>query len=311
MKYLLIFLAFLSAVTAENANCTNEEISGYWLFDESEPVGKGDISCPADKEVPTPSHQVKFKLELPNIVVDPFGNKGTWTSIYGFGIEVTVNYRRYFAYLKAFETEGFLTSKCNNTLTGLSHDVLDHDWACIKGRKVASFDDTSSFISRPKTHKKEPQVGRFSGAQIFWKPPPAPASEELKRLASQLPESFDWRNVSGVNYLPPVTSQGCGDCYAHASVGMLASRVRIATNNTHKPVLAIQQIIDCSVPNYSAGCHGGWPYTIAGMFAQEYGLLEEECYPYQGSQGMKCREPSNDSAKCKKRVYAAKVSVRF
>lgn len=29
------------------------------------------------------------------------------------------------------------------------------------------------------------------------------------------------------------------------------------------------------------GCEGGFPYLIAGKYAQDFGLVEESCYPYQ------------------------------
>lgn len=268
MKYIIIFFVCLSIVSArKHANCTIKEISGYWLFDESEAIDDENINCPQKSQVPKPTHQIKIKLEEPNIAIDVFGNKGTWTSIYGFAIEVTVNYRKYFAFMYAISRASNLTSKCNETVTGFSHNVLNYNWACFKGKKIASFDDLT-FISREKTHFVELKVGKFPEHQLFWKPLIAPSSEETKLLVSKLPGTFDWRNVNGFNYVPPVTQQGsCGDCYAHASVGMLSSRVRIATNNTQKSVLSIQQIVDCTkLKHYSNGCGGGLIYTAAGIF---------------------------------------------
>lgn len=269
MKYLFICFAFLSAVSAEDANCTNNEISGYWLFDESLPLSQEDIKCPQDIPVPLPTHQVKIQLKQPNVAVDAFGNKGVWTSVYGWALEVTVNYRKYFAYLYAHSDGSSLTSKCNETVTGLSHDVLGHNWACFRGRKVENFDDLT-FISKEKTHLKKISVKKNvkfqNGKPLYWKPPPALSdSEETKRLVASLPDFFDWRNVSGVNYLPPISQQVCSDCYAHASVAALSARVRIATKNSQTPRFSVQQIIDCSTPNYSSGCNGGWPYTVAGI----------------------------------------------
>ncbi|CDW52255.1 CathepsinC exc and Peptidase C1 domain containing protein [Trichuris trichiura] len=118
-------------------------------------------------------------------------------------------------------------------------------------------------------------------SRIYSRPKPATVSERVKSLASELPENFDWRNVSGINYVSPVRSQGqCGSCYAFASAAMLESRYRILTENTYQPVFSPQDIVDCSP--YSQGCDGGFPYLIGGKYAEDYGWVLEECSPYKG-----------------------------
>merc|ERR1711959_148364 len=48
-----------------------------------------------------------------------------------------------------------------------------------------------------------------------------------------MPKTFDWRNVSGKNFLFPAIDQGsCGSCYAVAISDMITSRVAVQTNNT-------------------------------------------------------------------------------
>lgn len=34
-----------------------------------------------------------------------------------------------------------------------------------------------------------------------------------------------------------------------------------------------------------AGCEGGFPYLIGGKYAEDYGIVLEECNPYKGTDG--------------------------
>lgn len=43
-----------------------------------------------------------------------------------------------------------------------------------------------------------------------------------------MPTEWDWQNVEGYDFTPPVKDQGgCGSCYLIASNAMLESRIRI------------------------------------------------------------------------------------
>lgn len=71
-----------------------------------------------------------------------------------------------------------------------------------------------------------------------------------------LPESFDWRNINGTNFVSPIRNQGsCGSCYAFASMALAEARFRVQTNNKQRPVFSTQDIVECS--SYSQGCEGG------------------------------------------------------
>ncbi|KAE8736738.1 Cathepsin C-like peptidase 1, partial [Frankliniella occidentalis] len=80
----------------------------------------------------------------------------------------------------------------------------------------------------------------------------------------------------------------CGSCYAFSSVGMMEARLRLRTNNTVQTMLSPQDVVSCS--GLSQGCDGGFPYLIAGRYAQDYGLVDEQCAPYTGKDSSCPRE---------------------
>ncbi|KAM5319906.1 dipeptidyl peptidase 1 isoform 1-T1 [Glossophaga mutica] len=119
-------------------------------------------------------------------------------------------------------------------------------------------------------------------SQRIPRPIAAPVTAEIRKKVLHLPASWDWRNVGGTNFVSPVRNQAsCGSCYSFASAGMLEARIRILTNNTQTPILSPQEIVSCS--QYAQGCDGGFPYLIAGKYAQDFGLVEEACFPYTGT----------------------------
>jgi cathepsin C len=79
------------------------------------------------------------------------------------------------------------------------------------------------------------------------RPKPAPVTAEIQKIADALPDSFDWRNVNGVNFVSPIRNQGsCGSCYAFGSMGMTEARLRLLSNNTVQTVYSTQDIVECS-----------------------------------------------------------------
>jgi cathepsin C len=51
-----------------------------------------------------------------------------------------------------------------------------------------------------------------------------------------------------------------------------------------------QDVVSCS--EYSQGCGGGFPYLVGGKYAQDFGVVEESCFPYIASGSTPC------SARC-------------
>lgn len=129
---------------------------------------------------------------------------------------------------------------------------------------------------------------KISGNRVY---PNENLSKYAQEEADMLPKSIDWRNIDGVNYISPIRNQGtCGSCYAFASMALLEANVRIESKNKLQPVFSTQDVVSCS--EYSQGCDGGFPYLVAGKYAQDFGVIEEKDYPYVGNT-TKCQRPNN------------------
>jgi len=93
--------------------------------------------------------------------------------------------------------------------------------------------------------------------------------------------SWDWRNITGANYVPDVRDQmSCGSCYAFGTLGMLEARIRIKTQNKDQVVLSPQEIVSCS--QYSQKCDGGFEYLVE-KYGEDFGIVPESCFTYTGS----------------------------
>ncbi|MCK4414393.1 MAG: hypothetical protein KAY32_12695 [Candidatus Eisenbacteria sp.] len=98
-----------------------------------------------------------------------------------------------------------------------------------------------------------------------------------------LPDSFDWRNKGGKNYIGSVKDQGhCGSCWAFAGCGVVEALRKI---NGYSPCgvenLSEQFLVSCNVGvGQNLGCQGGYPDRTAN-FLQNTGTPDEACYPYK------------------------------
>ena len=325
---LFLAVAGLQSVLGDTpANCTYEDVEGKWVFHVGDTGYNNSLDC-SQFQVKT---DLIVELTFPDVALDEFGNQGFWTLIYNQGFEVVVGTRKYFAFSN-FTTDANKTviSRCSSTLNGWSHDLMSRNWACYFGEKLTSTHISARREKKApalrldldrKFVANDDFISRINSAQSLWKaahypemsemtlggllrraggvpkvrlspqPRPAPVTEQVRKAAEDLPGSFDWRDRDGVNYVSPVRNQGqCGSCYAFASMAMMESRLRILTNNTLQVVLSPQDVVGCS--EYAQGCEGGFPYLIAGKYAQDFGTVEESCFPYIG-QDSACNEHKN------------------
>lgn len=298
------------------ANCTYEDVVGEWVFSVGSGLHDNTLNC-GGYDTSQAIQNMTFQLFYPDVVADGDGNEGFWTIIYNQGFEVVINERKYFAFsLYKQISKDTYTSICDQTLPGWSHDVEGRNWACYVGMKTKPTNTKpgkmtvkEDVLSRPFLIS-ESYIKAINEAQSSWtavlypewnsytvgevvsktgglssvrpqRSRPADVSDEVLRLASQLPSEFDWRDVDGINYVSPIRNQGdCGSCYAFGSMAMLESRLRIMTRNELQVVFSPQDIVGCS--KYSQGCEGGFPYLIAGKYAEDFGVVEEHCFPYVG-----------------------------
>jgi cathepsin X len=74
-----------------------------------------------------------------------------------------------------------------------------------------------------------------------------------------IPKSWDWRNVNGVNYLSISRNERlpkfCGSCWATAATSVLSDRINIITKRSWPDSLLSSQVfINCKV---GGNCTGG------------------------------------------------------
>ena len=124
-----------------------------------------------------------------------------------------------------------------------------------------------------------------------------------------VPSTFDWRNVSGNNFVTPVRDQGdCGSCWAFAVTAALESKTLITFNwpGTNQN-LAEQIVLSCSG---AGSCNGGNPGS-ASNFLKTAGTNLENCYPYTAQNGncsSACQNWQNSTYKIDNWSYASSGS---
>jgi cathepsin X len=110
--------------------------------------------------------------------------------------------------------------------------------------------------------------------------------------SNELPQTVDWRNMNGINYLSWTINQHipqyCGSCWAQGTTSAIADRFNIMNDlRTTTPVgLDAQVVVNCLA---GGSCDGGNPADVY-IYANEYGLHHSSCMQYiaYNLQGHEC-----------------------
>ena len=109
------------------------------------------------------------------------------------------------------------------------------------------------------------------------------------------PDSWDWRDVNGENWMTPVKDQGfCDASWAFATLGSIEAKYKIEKGNSAlSPDLSEQYLIsDCCVFGDCTGGNPAFPFLIMP------GTPSESCYPYIGGNSP-CPSNCNDGSEIK------------
>ena len=105
-----------------------------------------------------------------------------------------------------------------------------------------------------------------------------------------LPNSWDWRDVNGTNWVTSVKNQGgCGSCVAFGTIGALEAVVQIEIGQVFNCDLSEAYLFFCG----GRSCSTGWYTSKAVSFVKANGVPDEECFPYKGYD-MPCGEKANN-----------------
>jgi len=96
--------------------------------------------------------------------------------------------------------------------------------------------------------------------------------------SADVPDSFDWRNVSGVDYTTPVKNQAdCGSCVVFGVISAFEVYLKYNSDNLYDFDLSEGHLFFCG----GGSCGSGWWPEDALSRLKNAGVPDETCLPYE------------------------------
>lgn len=109
----------------------------------------------------------------------------------------------------------------------------------------------------------------------------AAASKVFLETPVALSPLWDWRNVSGQNFVTPVRDQSsCGSCVAFGTIATVEAMVLIQMSNFVTVDLSEAQLFYCDAASQGRNCQNGWWPSDALPFLRADGVGDEASFPY-------------------------------
>jgi hypothetical protein len=174
-------------------------------------------------------------------------------------------------------------------------DEIDAIRSMIKEKRLSWLAGETS-LSRLSTPEKLKHLGLVVPEDEKKKIQELMAREKAQTLEQApvfiYPGEWDWRQVSGKNWTTPIRDQRqCGSCVAFATVALIESNLEIFRRN---PDLNLDlSEADLFFQGCGNCCDRGWYFTSALRYAQQSGIPDEGCFPYDSDQSRSCPDRAN------------------